>query len=138
MLDPRRGVCNVGSAAEHGGRTDDTRRERHAHGGRFVAALTTGTLQAPSTRARRRRLTTAGAPVRFRACSTDTDCVAVPRVGCCHNGWKEAVAASQKSSLCSVFRFVRIRTPCALMYLIRDAREAKCDPTTRLCTMFTK
>src|SRR5579864_6672409 len=34
----------------------------------------------------------AGAPAQFRGCALDTDCIAVDRIGCCHNGWQEAVA----------------------------------------------
>jgi hypothetical protein len=79
----------------------------------------------------------AGAPVRFRACSADTDCVAVPRVGCCHNGWKEAVAASQKDAYTASFVCPDPHPVCA-MYLIRDAREPQCDRATRLCTMIAR
>jgi hypothetical protein len=93
-----------------------------------LAALDAGTTAAADD---------AGAPARFRACSADADCIAVPRVGCCHNGWKEAVAASQKDPYAASFVCPDPHPVCA-MYLIRDAREAKCDPTTRLCTMTTK
>lgn len=79
----------------------------------------------------------AGAPARFRACGADADCVAVPRAGCCHNGWKEAVAASQKDAYATSFVCPDPHPVCA-MYLIRDAREARCDRATRLCTMIVK
>jgi hypothetical protein len=78
-----------------------------------------------------------GAPARFRACGADSDCVAVPRVGCCHNGWKEAVAASQKDAYAASFVCPDPHPVCA-MYLIRDAREPQCDRATRLCRMMAK
>ncbi len=79
----------------------------------------------------------AGAPARFRACTADSDCVAVPRVGCCRNGWKEAVAASQKDAYGTSFVCPDPHPICA-MYLIHDTREPQCDRTTRLCTMIAK
>jgi hypothetical protein len=79
----------------------------------------------------------AGAPARFRGCSADADCVAVPRVGCCHNGWKEAVAASQRDAYAASFVCPDPHPVCA-MYLIRDAREPQCDSATRLCSMVVR
>jgi hypothetical protein len=79
----------------------------------------------------------AGAPARFRACAADRDCVAVPRVGCCHNGWKEAVAEAQKDAYAASFVCPDPHPVCA-MYLVRDAREPQCDRATRLCKMIAK
>ena len=78
-----------------------------------------------------------GVPARFRACSADSDCIAVPRVGCCHNGWKEAVATSQMNAYAASFVCPDPHPVCA-MYLIRDAREPQCDRATRLCRMTAK
>ena len=79
----------------------------------------------------------AGAPSRFRGCGVDADCVAVPHVGCCHNGWMEAVAASQRDAYASSFVCPNPHPICA-MHLIRDTREAKCVRATGLCTMVSK
>jgi hypothetical protein len=75
----------------------------------------------------------AGATAAFQACQADSDCVAVPRVGCCNNGWKEAVNASQKDAYAASFTCAK-RRPCP-MYIIRDMRVPKCDPGTHLCQM---
>ncbi len=74
-----------------------------------------------------------GAIAAFQACQADSDCVAVPRVGCCNNGYKEAVNASQKDAYAASFSCPK-RRPCP-MYIIRDMRVPKCDPGTHLCQM---
>jgi hypothetical protein len=76
-----------------------------------------------------------GAPAQFRACKTDSDCVAVARVGCCHNGWKEAVAATQKDAYAKSFTCPDPHPICP-MYLINDQRLALCEARSHLCTMF--
>ncbi len=76
----------------------------------------------------------AGAPDKFRACQVDTDCVAVDRVGCCRNGWKEAVAASQASAYGQSFKCPEANPICA-MYQVHDTRVAECDGKTHQCTM---
>ncbi len=78
-----------------------------------------------------------GAPARLRACSTDADCVAVPRVGCCHNGWNEAVAVSQKDAYAASFVCPEAHPICA-MFLVRDTRVAQCDGATHLCGLVAK
>jgi hypothetical protein len=75
-----------------------------------------------------------GAPARYRACGADTDCVAAPRVGCCHNGWNEAVAASQKDAYEASFLCPDAHPICA-MFIVRDARVPACDPTSHLCVL---
>ena len=77
--------------------------------------------------------TAEGAPARFRACATDADCVAAPRVGCCHNGWNEAVAASQKDAYEASFTCPEPHPICA-MNIVRDTRKPRCDEASRLCT----
>jgi len=78
-----------------------------------------------------------GAPARFRACHADADCVAVPRVGCCHNGWNEAVAASQKGAYQASFVCPDPHPICA-MFIVRDTRQPRCDPAAHLCTLVAK
>ncbi len=77
-----------------------------------------------------------GAPARFRACSVDADCVAVPRVGCCHNGWNEAIATSQKAAYAGSFVCPEAHPICA-MFIVRDTRAPQCDPAAHLCTLRT-
>jgi hypothetical protein len=74
-----------------------------------------------------------GVPARFRACATDGDCVAAPRVGCCHNGVNEAVAASQKDAYEASFVCPEAHPICA-MHIVRDTRTPRCDAATHLCT----
>ena len=69
----------------------------------------------------------------FYSCGTDTDCVAVPRAGCCHNGHKEAVNtqsvdAYKTSVTCPKHRLCP-------QYVIMDNRVARCAPDTKKCVM---
>jgi hypothetical protein len=70
----------------------------------------------------------------YRACQQDADCVAVPRVGCCNNGWLEAVNVGQKDAYAKSFVCPTPRPMCP-MYIVHDTRTPKCDPGTHLCTM---
>ena len=74
------------------------------------------------------------APPQFAACQADADCVTVPRVGCCHNGWLAAVNASQKDAYAQSFTCPPGRTICP-MYVVRDTRVARCDAGTKLCVL---
>ena len=69
----------------------------------------------------------------FYSCNTDTDCVAVPRVGCCHNGWEEAVnrhhvTAYEHSFTCS-------HPQICPMYMVDDTRQPECNLSTGKCEM---
>jgi hypothetical protein len=75
-----------------------------------------------------------GAPARFRACTVDSDCVAVPRVGCCHNGQNEAVAATQKDAYAASFVCPEAHPICA-MFIVRDTRRPTCNATSHLCEL---
>jgi hypothetical protein len=70
----------------------------------------------------------------YRGCQQDGDCIAVPRVGCCNNGWLEAVSATQKDAYAKSFVCPTPRPMCP-MYVVHDTRTPKCDPGTHLCTM---
>lgn len=104
-----------------------------------AAGPTTTTSATAAPAAAEARVATAtttdgGVDPQFRACQSDSDCVAVPRAGCCNNGWKEAVAVSQKDAYAKANACARAHPICP-MYRIRDGRVAKCDTQTRLCTM---
>lgn len=75
-----------------------------------------------------------GAPAQFRACTMDSDCAAVPRAGCCRNGWLEAVAVSQKDAYARAEKCGEPHPICP-MYIVQDERVALCDDATHLCTM---
>jgi hypothetical protein len=70
----------------------------------------------------------------YRGCKTDVDCIAVPRVGCCNNGWQEAVNATQKDAYAKSFVCPTPHPMCP-MYIVHDTRTPKCDPSSHLCTM---
>ena len=53
----------------------------------------------------------------------------VPRVGCCHNGWNEAVAVSQRDAYAASFVCPEAHPVCA-MFLVRDTRVPQCDAGT--------
>jgi hypothetical protein len=74
------------------------------------------------------------APRQFRTCKVDADCVAVDRVGCCHNGWKEAVSTAQRDAYARSFTCPDAQPICA-MYIVRDERAVECDGPTHLCVM---
>jgi hypothetical protein len=58
----------------------------------------------------------------------------VPRAGCCDNGWKEAVAVSQKDAYAQANACTRTRPICP-MFKVRDRRVAYCEPQAHLCSM---
>jgi hypothetical protein len=71
----------------------------------------------------------------FRACKSDADCLAVPRAGCCDNGWKVPVAASQKDAYAQANACTRKRPMCP-MFKVRDRRVAYCDPQAHQCALW--
>ena len=77
----------------------------------------------------------AGVAAQFRACQSDSDCVTVPRARCCNNGWKEAVAASQRDAYAKAYACTKSPRPACPMYRIRDRRVAKCDTQEHLCVL---
>ncbi|MDP9035882.1 MAG: hypothetical protein M3O50_13865 [Myxococcota bacterium] len=70
----------------------------------------------------------------FRSCTADSDCVSVDRVGCCHNGWKVAVASLQREAYLRSFACPDPHPICA-MYIVRDQRVPRCDQGTKLCAL---
>lgn len=76
---------------------------------------------------------TAPVPV-WESCKVDSDCEAVPQVGCCNNGYKAAVnkhhvAAYEASFTCPPPK------PFCPMFVILDRRVPVCDQTTDTCQM---
>jgi hypothetical protein len=61
--------------------------------------------------------------------------VAVPRAGCCHNGWLEAVAASQKDAYANANACTMAKRPVCPMYIVKDERIAKCEAASHLCVL---
>jgi hypothetical protein len=66
------------------------------------------------------------------ACKVDSDCVAVPRVGCCDNGEKAAVNKGQVQSYAESFTCPTEHPVCP-RYMIDDKRQPECN--ARTCIM---
>ena len=69
----------------------------------------------------------------FASCSTDSDCVRVPRNGCCNNGFMEAVNKNQVDAYKASFTCGR-RRPCP-MFRIREMRVPQCSVATHKCVL---
>lgn len=70
----------------------------------------------------------------FRGCDADDDCVAVPLVGCCHNGWKASVSRCEEDAYAHSFVCPQVRPICPL-YLVVDRRAPQCNSATHLCEL---
>ena len=76
----------------------------------------------------------AGSAAPFQACAMDSDCVSVARVGCCNNGYREAVNAAQVDAYKRSFTCPPPRPMCP-MFMINDNRDAECNNGTHLCEL---
>jgi len=70
------------------------------------------------------------------ACSVDADCVAVPRGGCCNNGWNAAVNSHHTRAYANASKCTLSPRPMCPMYIVHDTRVAQCDTGTSQCKMF--
>jgi hypothetical protein len=70
----------------------------------------------------------------LQACNTDDDCVAVPRGGCCSNGWLEAVNKHHVKAYANATKCTHQNMACP-MYVVHDTRVAECDGATKKCEM---
>jgi hypothetical protein len=73
-----------------------------------------------------------GGPASFTACTVDEDCVAVPQVGCCDNGWRAAVNRCAASEYEDSFACPQLRPICP-QYRVDDTRQPRC--VSDACTM---
>ena len=76
----------------------------------------------------------AGSAVAFQACAMDSDCVSVPRVSCCNNGYREAVNAGKADAYKRSFTCPPPKPMCA-MFMINDNREPECNNGSHLCEL---
>jgi len=67
-------------------------------------------------------------------CTRNTDCVAVPRGGCCNNGWLEAVNAQKVEAYRQASRCIARNVMCTHL-MVNDQRVPHCSTTTHLCEM---
>jgi hypothetical protein len=76
----------------------------------------------------------AAATPEYLSCSADSDCVAVDRAGCCHNGYKDAVNASEVEAYRAANACKDAHHMCP-MFMIVDKRVARCNTTLKRCEM---
>lgn len=69
------------------------------------------------------------------ACSVDADCVAVPRGGCCQNGYLEAVNKHHTKAYENASKCTLNPRPMCPLFMIRDTRVAQCDSAASQCKM---
>ena len=74
------------------------------------------------------------ASAEYLACGADSDCVAVDREGCCHNGYKDAVNKAKVAAYVEANACQDRHTMCA-MFIIKDDRMAACNTGTHRCEM---
>jgi hypothetical protein len=70
----------------------------------------------------------------FYACNVDADCIAVPKVGCCNNGYKEAVNKASAEAYKLSFTCPTPNQICP-HYMINDVRLPECKSETHRCEM---
>jgi len=68
------------------------------------------------------------------SCADDSDCVAVPRVGCCREGWMEAVNRQEADAYEASYTCPEPRPICPQIRVI-DSRVPECDRSSHACTM---
>jgi hypothetical protein len=73
-------------------------------------------------------------PDSFRACQVDTDCIAVLRNGCCHDGRNEAINKGSVDAYKSSFT-CPVPNPRCPMHLVLDRREPACDAAGHACKL---
>jgi hypothetical protein len=69
-------------------------------------------------------------------CAVDSDCVAVPRGGCCNNGFNEAVNKHHTRAYANSTKCTANPRPMCPQFLVHDTRVAQCDTAAKTCKMF--
>jgi hypothetical protein len=68
------------------------------------------------------------------SCSVDTDCIAVPKAGCCHNGVLAAINTSEAEAYDVCFACTDPAPICPL-FQIKDTHVAQCNRAAHSCEM---
>lgn len=69
------------------------------------------------------------------SCAVDSDCVAVPRGGCCNNGYNEAVNTHHTKAYENASKCKANPRPMCPMFIVNDTRVAQCNTGTKQCQM---
>ena len=70
----------------------------------------------------------------YVTCSEDSQCIAVPKAGCCHNGIKEAVNRDKVDAYRAA-NTCKITHPICPQFMVDDRRVAHCNLTSHQCEM---
>lgn len=70
----------------------------------------------------------------YLACSANSDCVAVPKAGCCNNGYKAAVNRNFVEQYKAANACKEQGVRCA-QFLVNDTRVASCNTEAKQCEM---
>jgi hypothetical protein len=70
----------------------------------------------------------------WESCNVDSDCEAVPQVGCCNNGYKAAVNKHHVTAYEDSFTCPPPKPFCPL-YVILDTRQPECNTGSHTCEM---
>jgi hypothetical protein len=70
----------------------------------------------------------------YLSCTVDSECLAVPREGCCHNGYKDAVNKDRipeyrQANAC------KMKNPMCPQFIVDDKRVALCNASSHQCEM---
>jgi len=76
----------------------------------------------------------AAASADYLTCSDDAECIAVPKAGCCGNGYKEAVNKNRVDSYRAA-NTCKIAHPVCPQVIIDDNRVAHCNRTSHQCEL---
>jgi hypothetical protein len=77
---------------------------------------------------------TAEAAPQYLTCTVDSECVAVPREGCCHNGYKDAVNRNEVDAYRAA-NACKDRHVICPQFIINDTRVAVCNKAKGRCEM---
>lgn len=70
----------------------------------------------------------------YLTCTVDSDCVAVPKAGCCNNGYKDAVN-KDKIEAYRAANACKLRSVMCPQFIIEDKRIAGCNRQSHQCEM---
>lgn len=70
----------------------------------------------------------------YLTCADDSECVAVPRAGCCNNGIKDAVNKDRIAAYREAKKCTNRNVICP-QFIVDDQRPAKCNRSSHQCEM---
>ncbi len=76
----------------------------------------------------------AAAKADYLSCNADSDCMAVAREACCHNGYKDAVNKDKVAAYCTA-NACQVTSPLCPHFMVEDTRVAQCNAASHQCEM---